>query len=145
MSTATVNIEQFIKDQRITMSAERVDSNPNMSGSANMDHWKVILTRKRQSETSASVYTRKMTTYFSMGYGHNGKTPSAAEVLDCLASDSSSIENVRGFEDWCSDFGYDTDSRQAEKTYKACEHAAKRLRNFMGGSYDALLYSTERM
>ena len=55
------------------------------------------------------------------------------------------IDNARGFEDWCSDFGYDTDSRKSEKTFKVCEHQAKRLRSFLGDSlYKQLLYDTER-
>ena len=55
------------------------------------------------------------------------------------------ISNARGFEDWCSDFGYDADSRKAEKTFKVCEHQAKRLRSFLGDSlYKQLLYDTER-
>ena len=40
--------------------------------------------------------------------------PSAYDVLACLQSYS-----VGSFEDFCGDFGYDTDSRIAEKTYKA--------------------------
>src|SRR6185369_7573188 len=46
--------------------------------------------------------------------------PSAADVLACLASDATSAENARSFEEWCSDFGTDTDSRRAERTYNAC-------------------------
>lgn len=135
MPTDTVSIAQFVKDYRISMTADRVDSNPNMPESDNMDHWKVVLRRPGHT----------LTTYFSMGYGHKGAEPKAADVLDCLASDASSIENANGFEDWAADFGYDTDSRKAEKTYKACEHIAKRLRNFLGEAYDTLLYNTERL
>ena len=74
-----------------------------------------------------------------------GVTPSAADVLDCLASDSNTIDNARNFEDFCSDLGYDSDSRKAEKIYKACRHAAKRLRNFIGDQYETLVYNTERL
>lgn len=131
----TVTISEFIKANRIKLTAERADSNPTMDNSENMDHWKCLLARPG----------KRMTVYFSMGYGHNGKPPEAAGVLDCLSSDAFSIENAQSFEDWAADYGYDTDSRSAEKTFKTCEHQAKRLRSFLGNKlYKQLLYSTER-
>jgi hypothetical protein len=131
--TDTVTIARFIQVERITMTASRTDRNPNMPDSQDMDHWKVTLRRPGHS----------MTTYFSMGYGHNGKAPKAAEVLDCLASDANGASD--SFEDFCSNFGYDEDSRKAEKIYKACQHSAARLSNFLGSTrYDDLLYHTER-
>jgi len=132
----TMTVAEFVKTYRIRMTTTRAESNPKMPDSSSMDHWKCIL--RRPSHT--------MTVFFSMGYGHNGKAPKVADVLDCLASDAASIDNTRGFEDWCADFGYDSDSRKAEKTFKACEHQASRLRNFLEPSlYKELLYSTERL
>ena len=156
MHTDTVSIEQFCKDNRIVMNAFRVDSNPNMGDSARMDHWKVKLVRtfegsasytsRETGHSSKRTYTKAFTTFFSMGYGHHGAEPGVQDVLDCLASDASGIDNVRSFEDWCSEYGYDTDSRKAEKTFKACEHSAKRLKAFLGADLFAqLLYSTERL
>lgn len=46
--------------------------------------------------------------------------PSVADVVSCLLSDCSSASNDT-FESFCSEFGYDTDSRKALKTYKACQ------------------------
>lgn len=43
-----------------------------------------------------------------------GEEPTAYDVLACLTK-----YEVGTFEDFCSDFGYDTDSRRAEKIYKA--------------------------
>ena len=157
MITDTVTIAQFVSVNQISMTADRTDSNPNMEDSANMDNWKCVLSIKvlregfdtwhgYKGKLGARQYaTRKMTVPFSMGYGHNGKEPKAEMVLDAIASDSASVDNSRGFEDWCSDFGYETDSRKAERIFKACEHQAKRLRSFLGdGLYKQLLYDTER-
>ena len=83
---------------------------------------------------------RTMTFPFYQGYGHT-KDPEASGVLECLLSDASSVECFRGFEDWCSDLGYDTDSRKAEKTYKACKSIAKRLRSFLGDDFDVFACS----
>lgn len=134
MPTVTVSIETFIQDQRITMTIERVDSNPNMDDSQDMDHWKIKLRRPGH----------KLTTYFSMGYGHKGKEPKAEDVLNCLASDASSVQNA-GFEEWCGDMGYELDSRRSERTYKAVEHGTKRLLAFLGEeAFETLLWVTER-
>jgi hypothetical protein len=43
-----------------------------------------------------------------------GKKPSLYDVLTCLQK-----YDVGSFEDFCSELGYNTDSRQAKKTYKA--------------------------
>jgi hypothetical protein len=135
MPTDTVSIAERIKANGISMSVERTDSNPAMDDAANMDHWKCVVKMGR----------KQMTVVFSMGYGHNGKEPKLADVLDCLSSDASGLESSRGFEDWCSDYGYDTDSRKAEKIYKSVEHQAKRLKNFLGDSlYNQFLWHTER-
>lgn len=40
--------------------------------------------------------------------------PTAYDILACVQK-----YDVGSFEDFCSGFGYDTDSRKAEKTYKA--------------------------
>lgn len=57
--------------------------------------------------------------------------PDLADVLYSLASDMAAID-YRSFEDWANEFGYDTDSRKAEKTYQACLKIALALRNSVG-------------
>jgi len=136
MTHATRTLAQFIAANRIRISSEWTASNPNMDDSARMDHWKVTLRSGK----------RQMTLTFSKGFGHNGAEPTADEVLDCLASDSASVENARDFEDWAQEFGYDTDSRKAEKTYRQCERQAEKLKRLLGEeAYKALLWDTERL
>lgn len=137
MTTETVSLDQFIADNRLTMTAERTDSNPSMADSANMDHWKVTI----------RCAGRRMTLVFSMGYGHNGKAPDLPNVLDCLASDANSYDNAQSFEDWAGDFGYDPDSRTAERTYKAVAKSADKLRKLLGDDAYTLLTdgSVERL
>lgn len=58
----------------------------------------------------------------SFGFGKGlklvkGEAPTPYDVLSCLTK-----YDPGTFEDFCGEFGYDTDSRKAEKTYKAvCE------------------------
>jgi hypothetical protein len=154
MASDTLTIDQFVTSNRITITCNRVDRNPNMEDSHRMDNWKCLLVRTFETETlytdktgesKPRTYTARMTVHFSKGFGLKGAEPTAAEVLDCLASDAAGIENARSFEDWCSEYGYDTDSRRAEKTFKTCEHQASRLKTFLGDElFETLLWKLER-
>lgn len=46
--------------------------------------------------------------------------PKISDVLDCLLSDCSA--GSESFEDFCSNFGYDTDSRKAHETWQICKN-----------------------
>jgi len=126
--------EEFISIKRISMVASYADHNPNMiEGGENMDHWRCVFKMGRRS----------LTIYFSMGMAHNGKEPTAADVIACVVSDARGIDYCRSFEDWCSDYGYDTDSRKAERIFKVCERLAKSLKRFLAGEYEGLLQCEE--
>lgn len=57
------------------------------------------------------------------------------DAFDCFLSDA--ISGLSSFEDFCSEFGYDVDSRRAERIHKACQRSAKKLqRIFSGDVYD---------
>ena len=57
--------------------------------------------------------------------------PDPDDVLYSLVMDSD-VLYYGTFEDWASDFGYDTDSRKAESTYRACLEIALKLRVAIG-------------
>lgn len=140
--TTLNTIQDFVRENRITMTAERAAANPNMTDGAAMDHWRVKFTRRNDGGERSGLVAAKMTTYFSMGYGHNGAAPTVEDVLDCLASDATCSDS---FEDFCLEYGYDSDSRKAEKTWKACIKSRDRLQQFLGGDlFTALVYDTER-
>lgn len=69
----------------------------------------------------------------AINYTAKGKRlePNALDVISSLVLDSSVLDSS-GFEDWAGEFGYDTDSREAEKTYRACLEIALKLRNGIG-------------
>ena len=60
--------------------------------------------------------------------------PSPADVLHSLMLDATAIE--QGFEDWCADLGYDTDSRKAFETYLACQESGKLAQYLLRGEYE---------
>lgn len=61
------------------------------------------------------------------------KIPSAADVLASLLSDAQCAEGT--FENFCSNLGYDTDSRKALDTYLACQATGTEMRRFLGEHY----------
>ena len=75
-------------------------------------------------------------TDFFQGLGHRTKrgkpvAPTAASVLYCLLSDSEAAGET--FEDWCLNYGYDSDSRKAERIYFQCQQTATGLRKVFTG------------
>ena len=81
---------------------------------------------------------RALTTDFWMGPA-NTSEPDAYGVLDCLMSDMQAGD--QSFDEFCSEFGYDTDSRTAEEIWKACRTMAPKVRRFLSGDLDTFLYS----
>ena len=73
-----------------------------------------------------------------MGQAHTDE-PTVDGVLDCLLSDAQGGE--QSFEDFCSEFGYDTDSRKAENIWKACTITTKRMKHLLGADYETFLAS----
>ncbi len=129
-------IKQFCRSHHITAQAELVESNPNMDNMPRGSrHWKVVLRRPGH----------QMTVLFSTGPGFGG-APNAEDLMDCLGSDAAGYENVQGFEEWAGDFGYDTNSREAEKTYQTVKSQTTKLYKFLPvNAYDKLLWDTQSL
>lgn len=57
--------------------------------------------------------------------------PALADVVWSLTQDSSVLD-AGGFEGWANEYGYSTDSRAAEATYRACLETALQMRAAIG-------------
>jgi len=98
--------------------------------------------------------------YFSQGSGHTAD-PTLADVLNSLASDASGYKNARDlkttqgtghdkrtadylqFDNWAAEFGYDTDSRKAEKIFRSVKRQSEQLKRTIGTeAYEELLWNT---
>jgi hypothetical protein len=114
---------QFCNRHGITADSEYADPTPDQDEQWSRDasHWRVTLKRGR----------KRMTTPYSMGSAHTGE-PKAADVLWCLVQDAHSYDNASSFEEWCGDYGYDTDSRKAERIYTAVKRSAAKVKQFLG-------------
>ena len=147
MSTQTKTLADFITDNGITMQVQRVPMRPDAEPKdwPGASHWIVTL-RKGGHGTGKGPETGCMSFFYSMGSAHNG-APSNESVLDSIASDASSVESARSFEDWCGDLGYDTDSRKAERIHDACRKIRDELRDMLDDAeaFEELLYNVERL
>ena len=110
----------FLKKHGLTLKAIPTDSGkcpPFCDGKhIHGDEHKITIRRGRQS-ISFKFWN-------SLNDSQNGKAPTAYDVLACISSDSSCPET---FEDFCGDYGYDEDSRKAEKTFKILSAFARKL------------------
>ena len=134
-----ITIEEFIEMHAVRMKeCNKIHQSPYMPDFKG-DHWEIVLHMPGKG-------INEFVTYFSKGIGHKGKRPTVSEVLDCIASDASGYENSNSFEDWANDYGYDPDSRKAEKIYRLVEQESRELKTFLGNeAYESLLRDTERM
>ena len=81
----------------------------------------------------------KRTSFDFWGSVVNPRVESEYDLLNafyCFVSDG--LSTVDGFENFCSEFGYDTDSRRAEKIFKACKRSEEKLFRVTGYSVDMM-------
>ncbi len=171
--TTEKTMDQFIQEQRITMEILPAHSNPNMADKEREQfHYSIVLKRPEGADLQTFFSTglgwvnldkvrrdwngsnaEPIQGAILKGKVKNAnaiperyrKIPTASDVLDCLASDASTMDNARSFEEWAGDLGYDEDSRTAERTFKVCEKQAEDLRALLRDAYDECLYHLERM
>ena len=97
--------------------------------SENWNHHKVTVTNKEHNlKTSfdfwASIARPNMETEYDI-----------LNAFYCFISDA--ISGYMTFSEFCGEFGYDEDSRSAEKTWKACKRASDKLKRIYDGDiYD---------
>lgn len=168
MDTDTqTTLAEFLEKHTVEIASTKVPSNPHMDERADESyHWHVTLEYdgrsmllyysmgsanhgKRPCHIAQFRYNQYKKHYGPIASkwivkNIPGKRPETADVLNCLASDADVFQHDT-FEDWASDFGYDSDSRTAEKTYRACIENAIKLRNLFGPVIFNELLACERL
>lgn len=132
--TTDETVAEYLAAQRIAYTATLVGETKRDNWTC--DEWRVQFTRHDAPPAHAPNATGKKTaeleTRYYTGTGHRKTpkkrmswdnaprpvTPTAANVLYSLLMDAQGAEQP--FDYWCSDFGYDTDSRKALSVYEAC-------------------------
>lgn len=123
-------LEEFIQQRGIGFTCETVYTRPDGLMDDLAFHYKCRITQGK----------RGFTLYFSQGSGHSA-APTASDVLSCIADDAASFENARDFEDWATEYGFDTDSRKAEKIFRITKRQSETLRRVLGDdTYNYLIW-----
>lgn len=92
--------------------------------------WHIELTRADENGLTLSLETD----FFG---GDKALEPTVADALHCMVSDTWGVRCVNDdFEDWCSNTGYDSDSRKAEALFNRCLEQADRVEAFLDGIFD---------
>ena len=138
VSTERASLRRFVREQGIKFDAawvaERPDGLDDERASA-ANHYRCLI----------RAGGRRMTVHYSMGSAWTAE-PELEDVLYSLALDASGFESAGGFEDWCGEYGYDTDSRRAERTWRSVERQSQALKRVLGESgYRRLLWEVERL
>ena len=103
-----------LQDIKMTVKHLGFNTNKNM---ANMNDYKITL----------AYNGNKITVNYHMGLAHAIGDINLLDLLETLLNDASSGSANWDFEEFCGNFGYDYDSRNAFKIYNECNKIAVKL------------------
>ncbi|MCK5601558.1 hypothetical protein KAR91_06815 [Candidatus Pacearchaeota archaeon] len=90
--------------------------------------------RKNPEESTRPLVAIEMDFWNSLNDKEKGKDPTAYDVLAAMEK-----YDPGDFEDFCDNYGYDTDSRKAEATHKAVVEEWEKLQDFLTAAEIELL------
>jgi len=126
MNEYTKQAEKFIKDVNAKVTIEYVEYGKHFDDDKEERNiYRITIKRNGKS------FTFKFGD--SINNTQNGEEPSVYDVLACVQK-----YDCGTFENFCSEFGYDTDSRKAEKTYKAVCREFKGINRVFGDVLEQL-------
>jgi len=135
---------KFIASHGLSFRAVRVDSRPDGLGDIPTDgpmvnkSWAQVENNHRRHfrvefRTLASDFA--LVTHFSQGSAHT-EEPTAAEVLECLASDARSVVDSADVLDFASEFGWELDTPEAlnhlRRVFAGCTETLDALDRLVG-------------
>lgn len=128
----TLTIADFIAQTALTLTAERIDERPDQEDS---DRNKGARHFACRIHSTSRNFPMRIT--FSQGSAFK-EDPTLEDILQCLHSDFAGFDPSVPFEDWADDYGYDTDSRKAERIYNTIDKQRTDFLRFVGdASYTA--------
>jgi hypothetical protein len=108
--------EKFLRDTGTKLTLKCVGYRPYFSDEKeSRDVYKFTI------KTARGQYTGT----FGQSIACQGEEPRAYDILSCIGADAYSPDT---FEDFCAEFGYDTDSRKAEKIFHTVQKEVAGLR-----------------
>lgn len=127
MSEYTEKAEQFLTSNGLRFRATRTEANacPLWDDPKHLhlhgNEYQITISRPGQSGRLTFRF------WNSLKDKQKGTAPDAYSVLSCISSEAHAPGT---FAEFCDEYGYDQDSRKAEKTFKACDKLARRIRAF---------------
>ena len=124
MTTYDQQAADFLNKWEIKFSAKLSNTKePSWTTRGQHNHFLVKFSRGRKSVSFD---------YFDSEKNYqDGKT--VIRPYDALACCSNELDCAETFEEFCGDFGYDLDSRSAEKTFRALKKMSKKMSAFFTG------------
>jgi len=86
------------------------------------NHYRVTL-RRKDGDKERFVFQF----WDSIANSNSGEKPTAYDVLSCVSSETTIYDD---FAEFCSEFGYDQDSRKAEQLWKTYDKQSRKLNDF---------------
>jgi len=124
MSEYDKQAEVFLRHSNLAVKITYLDNNP-PQWDENQSHdrlrYRVTIQRKNSGQSFSFIF------WDSIANAEKGERPTPYDVLTCASSESYVYDS---FEDFCGAFGYDTDSRKAEGTWKKVKKFADRINAF---------------
>lgn len=119
-----VNFKEF------TITAEYTGGKPAGwgNGQQNWNHHRVTVRSSRTNKLTGFDF------WASIASPHVDSRADVLSAFECFVSDA--LAGRESFEDFCGEFGYDTDSRRAERTWKACKQSWDKLVRVSGYTLD---------
>lgn len=124
MSEYDKQAQAFLNKFGLKVSVTYLDNNPpawDEEQSHDRLRYRVTIQRKDTHKSLSFIF------WDSIANAERGERP---KPYDVLASTSAESHIYDDFEDFCSEFGYSTDSRKAERTWKNIDKFAKRINAF---------------
>ena len=131
--------------EKLGVVASSTHTGTKKEGSWEYDSWKVEIIFQDRRYTCQEFKTglghrSKVKRYnYAVGraYVTVPKAPEVADVISCLISDANS--GMMNFDDFCSEFGYDTDSRKALAVWEQCVSTAGPIKRLLGKHFESLM------
>jgi len=134
-------ISEFIEENELSMEFLPVKERPDQFvWSPDAHHYFIVIRNKAGKELHTYYSTGSAVPVFS-SYKSRRKFE---DIMDSLSLDCSSASDT--FEDFCNEFGYETDSRKAYETWQACVKIKKDMERLVGPeALEELINDVERL
>lgn len=142
-----MKLSDFIRANGLTMGVVRIPARTDAVADAwskGARHWVCTIVRGGGDyQGGIRQACREFAIQYSQGSAHKD-APTLADVLNCLRSDAEC--GSESFENFCSDCGYDPDSRKAYGIWEACKDSRAKLAALLGPkALRVLLSDVERL